>query len=954
MDKESIAHMKFAQRWLPMIIGLAALVVYLATLVRWGTFIGMASLIKVTGWDWRLIFDQPLLYLASLPIRWMPASWQIIANNGFAALCSALSLGLLARSVALLPHDRTKEQRRLERSDYSLLSLKSAWLPPLMAVLVCGFQISFWENSIVNTGESFDLLLFAFVVWSLLEFRLDEKNWRLILATWVFALGMANNYAMIAFSPVFLAALIWIKGLAFFNWRFILKVLGAALAGALLYLVLPAVAMNAQATHLGFWEFLWANMEWQKNSILAFPRYLVLIIGLTSLVPVIFMGIRWPAHFGDINPAGAKLTTYMSHLIHGVFAIASLYVAFDPPFSPRNLGGGLAFLPFYFLGALSAGYFTGYLLLVCGATTVKSWEKPALPIQILNRVVLILIWVALAAVPALLCIRNFPQISLRTGPELHAYGEAAAQSLPEGPAIVLSDDPMRIAAVESALSQIKPGHPYIFADTISIRSAAFHAEQRRRHGERWPNTFSDRPLWASIDDASILQFIVQCSQATPIYYLHPSFGYYFEKFYAKPHHMVCRLQPLPDTSLDVPLLTADEIREENRFWSGYTQEKLEKLAAKIRAEKDSKESNRQLIYVGQLHSIQLDFLGVEEQRAGHLDEALTYFQRAVELSASNPVAMINTNFNGYLKNPTGPLPPIHAEIRKALEPYQGNWNRILSANGPVDEPHSRFFLAQTFLQGNNTVQAVQQLLRAKQFIPQFYPIHLSLAGAYVDLKRGQDALAILAELKGSTNVAALPIDAQMSLLKAESWAHTINNDLPKAEALLRSAQTTWPAQSVPFTTLANILWSLGRQNEAMAVYEDQLKTQTNNVGVRVNLSAFKIYTGDTTQALLLLNQALQLAPKNMGALMNRAIANLNLRNLKEAKADYVALQALSKQPLPAVHYGLGEIAWLEKDYKSALNHYQEFLKLAPKNSTEYQQIESRVQAIRSGQTPPGT
>ncbi len=84
-------------------------------------------------------------------------------------MCAALTLGLLARSVAILPRDRTDVQRERERSAFSFLTIGSAWLPPFFAVLVCGLQMTFWEQATNGTPEMLELLLFAFVIWSLLN-----------------------------------------------------------------------------------------------------------------------------------------------------------------------------------------------------------------------------------------------------------------------------------------------------------------------------------------------------------------------------------------------------------------------------------------------------------------------------------------------------------------------------------------------------------------------------------------------------------------------------------------------------------------------------------------------------------------------------------------------------------------------------------------------------------------
>ena len=66
----------------------------------------------------------------------------------------------------------------------------------------------------------FDLLLFAFVVWSLLEYRLDERPWRLFPGWVVYGAGMAETWAMAGFFPLFIAALVWTRKLGFFNLSF--------------------------------------------------------------------------------------------------------------------------------------------------------------------------------------------------------------------------------------------------------------------------------------------------------------------------------------------------------------------------------------------------------------------------------------------------------------------------------------------------------------------------------------------------------------------------------------------------------------------------------------------------------------------------------------------------------------------------------------------------------------
>ena len=369
----------FVHRYLPWLVAGGALLLYLITLNRWPVYFPLPALARLGGWDWRPPLFAPLHFLLTLPIQWLPGGWHLIALNLFSAVCSALSLALLARSVSLLPHDRTRDQRQLERNDYSLLSIRAAWLPPLLAVLVCGLQMSFWENAVFGTYEALDLLVFAYVLRGLLEYRIDQRDSWMLRAAFVYGLGMTNNVAMIAFFPAFLLAIVWIKGRTFFNWKFVGRMLACGGAGLLLYLLLPAVNSASHLSELNFGTALRTMLGSQKTTLLGVPRYVILLIGLTSLLPVLFLGIRWPAQFGDISAAGTALTNLMTHVIHGVFLAACLYVAFDPPFSPRQLGRPFVFLPFYYLGALAIGYCSGYFLLVFGPPpTVKAWQRPSL------------------------------------------------------------------------------------------------------------------------------------------------------------------------------------------------------------------------------------------------------------------------------------------------------------------------------------------------------------------------------------------------------------------------------------------------------------------------------------------------------------------------------------------------------------------------------------------------
>ena len=67
---------------------------------------------------------------------------------------------------------------------------------------------------------------------------------------------------------------------------------------------------------------------------------------MPSLIPLLFISIRWPSYFGDTSRLGVALTTFVFHLAHALFLGVLVWVALNPPFTPQARGYG-TFLTFY-------------------------------------------------------------------------------------------------------------------------------------------------------------------------------------------------------------------------------------------------------------------------------------------------------------------------------------------------------------------------------------------------------------------------------------------------------------------------------------------------------------------------------------------------------------------------------------------------------------------------------
>jgi len=957
--KELKVKLGFVQRRLPWLVGAAALVLYVVTLNHSSTLAGISALANAAGWEWRSNVIAPLHVILTFPVRWLPAAVQLTCLNLIAAVCASLALGLLARSVALLPHDRTREQRGLERSDHSLLSIGAAWLPPVLAALLCGLQLSFWENAVVATGEALDLLLFAWIVHALLQYRLDEKESRLPWIAFVYGLAIVNNYAMLGFLPAFVIALIWIKGMSFFKGRFLLIMAGCGAAGLLLYLVLPAVESASGASGYTFWELLRSYWGHQKNVLLGFPRFIVLFVSLTSVLPALFMGIRWPAQFGEISAVGNALTNLMTHVIHGMFLAACIYVTFDFTFSPRSMSAGLgqyALLPFYFLGALATGYCSGYFLLIFGARPgPQAWQRPSPARRAINYALVGLVWIALLAVPAALLVKNLPVIRASSGEAMDRLSRAAAKSLPATGAVILSDDRFRLFSLQYELSKSNPGHKHILVDTASLVVPAYHGAMRKKHPDRWPQFASPPNPRSTISSINLIEMLYYLHRSGPVYYLHPSFGYYFEFFQAKPHGMVYELKLNPTNTMAGPALTAVEVKEQDAFWRSLKATEIDpmiKKAAPFEKPRPGKYKPRPWTldqYLAQVYSRALNHFGVELQKAGAMPLAGDYFDWAAQLNPANPAAWHNRAFNRRWREGKKGAEKDTQEVIDRLAYFGGSWAASLGEGGPPDEPTACYVLARDFEQGGNFRQAGQFMERTLSFDPDNRSAQIVSVLLHLNAQLPEIALQRATAFRARYGAAGLTEDEEIDLLNAEAWALVVRSELPAAERLLADAQRKYPKLSGPWDTLADIYVQLGRVTNALETLDKQLRAQPDSQQALVKYGGILLGMGRYTEALPRLNRALQLNPANESALLNRALAHSRMDGLDAAQRDYESLLKVAKSNYRnAALFGLAEIHFRKKNRKDSLKYFQDFLKAAPPGMAEIPLAKDRVKLLESG------
>jgi tetratricopeptide (TPR) repeat protein len=970
MARETGTDRPLASTLMPWLVAGASMLVYLLTLNRWVSLNNVSNVARLTGWTWQPEVFSPLLYVVTLPLRLLPETMVPYAANVLAALLASLTLALLARSVAILPHDRTQEQRDRETGPFAALARPTPWFPIMLAVVVCGLQLSFWEHATTLSGEILDVLVFAYVVRCLLEYRLHEEAKWLSRAVLVYALGITNNWGLIGFLPLFIVALIWLKKLEFFNTRFLVRMFALASAGLSLYLLLPLIVAVTGKMDLGFWQALKFNLAGQKSylSYVLFNSQTLFkgdrplwILGLPALLPLLIMAIRWPASFGDPSRLGVWLATWIFHFFHGVLLVLALWVALDPAISPRRMLPGVSLLTLYYLGALAVGYLAGYFLLVFGGQPLRN--RPAAGLAGFVNVVMVgAIWALGVITPAALLSRNLRQIQFTNGSALRQYADQSLQAIPNR-AVVVSDDPRRLVMAQMLAAQKRPTDGLMFLDTASLNWGDYHSFMAKKYPGRFTNSLPANTK--SVEQVTILQTLLGLSQSNTVYYLHPSFGYFFEAFFAVPQGLVYRLERYATNTM-MPEPMSDSVATYNEtFWAKARERTLKPViqAARTTATEDERqtlawkamqkahleiEPNRDAVVLAGFYSRGLTYWGVEQQKANQqkgnrLLAAFEHFQTALELNPENLVARMNLAFNETLLKKTAPSVTDAKFIEDQFGKYR-SWDQVLNENGPFDEPTFTYEQGRTFVRGSLYRQAAQSFNRVAELVTNNLPARLWLAQLYVLANMPEPALLKVREIR---QLAAdrLSDTNRADLMLVESSAHMKLGQPVEAMAAITAALTRAPGDQNLLSVGTQVLLEHGQYTNALTLIERHLELTPDASLPLVNKGYAALQMGDYAMAIPPLTRAIELDSGNHGALLNRGIAYLRKGDLKEAKKDYDALQRLYPASYQ-VYYGLGDIAYQTKETNAALNYYQRYLANTATNTAEAEFVRKRMKELR--------
>jgi tetratricopeptide (TPR) repeat protein len=961
-------------RRLPTRVAFGALVLYAVTLSHAVTINSLSLTAKVAGWDWMPMVGQPLLWLLTLPLRLLPGAATPLGLNLFSAVTAALTLGLLARTVQLLPWDRPWENA-------------NRWagaLPVLLACGVCGLEFSFWQEATAATGEMLDLLLLATALWLLLEYRLRRESRWLDAAVFVWGLGMAENWLMLLALPLFIASIIWLHGLQFFLHRrveeklsgrrawlhgflafrlnFLLRLAGLGLAGFSLYALLPLVNGLAPHSPWSLGEAWLASLKQTKGMVLLLyyqfwlmHRALALGVAVYFLVPMLSCLVRFGGEGTFYKTKADWFVFWIYRGLRGLLLLACLWLAFDPAAGPRQIvqhqfGIALPLLTFDYLDGLAAGFLAGNLLLLVqevvqhreSLQTRKRWQQLVVPCA---AGWLVLIIAGLAA-------RNtLPILRLNFHP-LQRFGELAVESLPAGRGVMLSDHPQKLAVFQAALSQSRIRQDWLAVDTQALPTVEYRAGLERRQPMGWLTDASRHKL----TPLEMRQLLERIGRTNRLFYLHPSYGYFFEPFYLEPVGAIYEMKWRGKNPLELPPLPNARTETNEIFWSGAWQKELAPLAAAANRPQTSwwkiiqwtgltPAPLRQERLLADWFSLALDGWAVALQRQGRWSEARLRFEETLQLNPNNFSARIslacNTNHESGRMLGLGDVNKVAGELGNSL-----GLSLVMNNCGPFDEPLFCYLLGCAFVQVEQPLQAAEQFERVRALAPSAPAPQIILAELYTRLRRADLARPLINQLRAEAK--NLPANSsaglELDLLEASSWLSQTN--FANARNVFQSVLRQHPDDAQILDRVVGAYLAFGDFTNALQLISAHLSKSPDDV-LGLNLQAvILIQSGNAAAAIPVLDHILALT--NLpAARLNRASARLASQDFAAAESDYLELEKAGAETGP-VYYGLAAIAEHRHATNQAANYLRLCLSNAPSGSPLWRAANGRLRTLEPG------
>ena len=154
-----------------------------------------------------------------------------------------------------------------------------------------------------------------------------------------------------------------------------------------------------------------------------------------------------------------------------------------------------------------------------------------------------------------------------TTPFKKRYTALLEENLLRAGGILLSDEPLRLILVQAALAREGRIKDFVPLETASLKYPFYHKFLHGEFPQKWPDTVTAAEQTNGVGPQHLIGLLAMLAKTNELYYLHPSFGYYFEEFYLEPHGLIYKLKMLPNDTLLPPPLDKNQIAENEEFWA---------------------------------------------------------------------------------------------------------------------------------------------------------------------------------------------------------------------------------------------------------------------------------------------------------------------------------------------------------------------------------------------------
>ena len=933
-----------------------AFVLYALTLSHGVTLASLSLASKVAGWDWLPLANRPLTWLLTLPLHLLPSGWIPVALNLFSAGIAALTLGVLARSVELLPWSSEPDENKIW----------SARLPALLACGVCGLELNFWQDATAATGELVELLLLAASVRCLLEFRVEKEVRWLNRAAMLWGMGMAENWLMLVTLPLFLAALLALRRMKFFKLRFLLRMGLLGLAGFSLAALLPMVNgldPHSPWTFVEAWSVAWRSTKRIFSTLYytfwSWHRLLAAAVVLYFLVPLLPCFVRLKNETAHNKSKVDRFQVWIFRALRVVLLLACLWLAFDPEVGPRQivrkqLGVELPLLTFDYVNALGIAFLAGSLVF---AAQVQPLRRARSALQKFNstlrRNTMTTFAVITMTVSFALLIRNLPTVLAVNRHPLSGYGDFLARSLPAGGGLVLSEDGTKLAVLRAAWSNQADRQKWSAVNLQALPSHRYRAALERETPRGWLTIGPDRELKLN----ELLQLLNQLERTNRMFFIAPHSGVMlFELFQPTPLAAVSELKRHEETHFARPQLTAQRLADNENFWDGAWRGGLETLSQppgrssklvvflhRRLALSPPTDDQQQKLRVW--YSAAFNDWGVVLQRAGDLLAAQRRFEQARALNTNNLAATVNWNCNSNLLAGQAPSTSGAGRLADKFRSIQ-EIAAVVAVHGAFDDPAIACVIGNACFAAGWPRQSWAEFDRARELATNSIIPELALARIYARVLFDDEVLATVSRVRAKT--AGQPmgkaLESELVVLEAGSWiARTNPAAAVKAlESYLQKNPGDNQAAELVFKTYLQFGWT----TNALQIVDEQLTANADNLSALNNRAALLIQLGRAAEALPTLDRALALT--NLPSIrLNRAIARLQVGDNAAAEKDYALVENSPAVEAFTVHFGLAQLAVNRRDTNAAVRQLEICLTNVVPDSVRWRVANERLTALKN-------